>query len=303
MSNSLQQLLQPPRIAPVQNERYSQKDVAVAVLRLDEIHPLVSGNKWFKLKNYLEDAARQQKKAVLTFGGPYSNHILATAAACSLYGFSSIGIIRGEAPERFSPTLLDAQQLGMQLVFVSRQDYKAKKIPAEAYGVLKKSDIYIINEGGFGEPGVQGSMGILKSCNTQSYTHIVAAVGTGTMLAGLINAAQPQQQIIGISVLKANFPAEKSVRTFVTAASTNFQILHDFHFGGYAKHTPQLLQFMNDWHAQTGIPTDFVYTAKTFYAAGQLIENDFFPPGSSLLLIHSGGLQGNRSLPAGALRF
>jgi 1-aminocyclopropane-1-carboxylate deaminase len=146
-------------------------------------------------------------------------------------------------------------------------------------------------------------MDILKSYDTQAFTNIIAAVGTGTMLAGLIRGAAPHQHVTGISVLKNNFPVHNAISKLAGKPKTAFQVLHNFHFGGYAKHTPELLRFMNDWYAETNIPTDFVYTAKTFFAAEELIQTGFFPPGSSLLLIHSGGLQGNRSLPAGTLCF
>lgn len=289
------------RIVPVTNAAYRQKNVHVAVLRLDEIHPVISGNKWFKLNRYLDDAMLLQKKAVLTAGGAWSNHIVATAAACTERGLISIGIIRGEAPKEFSQTLLDAQRNGMQLHFISRSDYKNGEVPVEAYGHLKKFEVYEIAEGGFGELGITGSMDILKTADTSSYTHIVAAVGTGTMLAGLLRAATANQNVIGISVLKNNFSVEQAVQEL--APQKPVHINYDFHFGGYAKHTPALLEFMNDWYRHTGIATDFVYTAKTFFAADQLIKSDFFPPHSSILLIHSGGLQGNRSLPAGTLIF
>ena len=288
------------RIMPVKREAYMEKGVNAAVLRLDEIHTVISGNKWFKLRPYLQDAAAQGKQAILTFGGAYSNHILATAAACPLYGFQSIGIIRGEAPATLSHTLKEAQQYGMQLFFTSRERYRSGIIPDDVFDRFSKEGIYVINEGGYGEKGMQGSMDILKSCPTQPYSHVIAAVGTGTMLSGLINSANAFQKVIGISVLKNNFSQEQEIQKLLHPQKT-FQLLHDFHFGGYAKYTPALLQFMNDWFAATGIPTDFVYTAKMFFAADQLIRSGFFPQGSSLLLVHSGGLQGNRSLRQGAL--
>jgi 1-aminocyclopropane-1-carboxylate deaminase len=299
----MQHLFHDARTMPVQNAVYTAENIRMDVLRLDEMHPVISGNKWFKLKTYVADAVAQQKKAILTFGGAYSNHIVATAAAAAANGMTSVGVIRGEQPDVLSPTLLQAQQYSMQLFFISREAYKKKVIPTAVYGFLKKSDLYFVPEGGYGEKGAQGSMDILKRSATETYTHIVAAVGTGTMLAGLVNAAQPVQQVIGISVLKNNFSIENEVQRLLHPQKTNYVILHDFHFGGYAKHTPALMQFMNDWFRETGIPTDFVYTAKTFYAADQLIRSRYFPAGNSLLLIHSGGLQGNRSLPAGTLRY
>jgi 1-aminocyclopropane-1-carboxylate deaminase len=299
----MQHPFHPPRIEPVQNKIYAAAQAGVAVLRLDVMHPVISGNKWFKLKAYLQEAAQQQKKAILTFGGAYSNHIVATAAASAAAGLAYGGVIRGESPKVLSPTLLEAQQFGMQLFFTSRTEYKSKTIPPAVYDVFKKPDVYVIPEGGYGFKGSDGSMDILKSCDTRSYTHIVAAVGTGTMLSGLIRAAAPGQQVIGISVLKNNISVETEIRALTGNTATPYVILHDFHFGGYAKQTPELLQFMNQWYAQTLITTDFVYTGKTFFAADRLLRTNLFPPGSSVLFIHSGGLQGNRSLPAGALPY
>jgi 1-aminocyclopropane-1-carboxylate deaminase len=271
------------------------------VLRLDLVHPLVSGNKWFKLKEYLADAKRQQIKTILTFGGAYSNHILATAAACKEAGFESIGIIRGEEPAQLSPTLVQAKELAMQFLFVSREEYKRKTISAviqQQYGT-----VYAVNEGGYGELGAKGASAILKN-DGHAYTHILVAVGTGTTLAGLITASDPDQQCIGISALKNHLALIDEINALLPAEKQNkFTLLHDYHFGGYAKYTNELLQFMNDWYGNTGIPSDFVYTAKLFYAFSQLCQQHYFPPASNILLIHSGGLQGNRSLKSGTLIF
>ncbi len=294
---------QPAQVVSLPKKLYQHKDVQVQVLRLDVIHPVVSGNKWYKLKAYLSDAAAQNKTTIVTFGGAFSNHIIATAAACRLAGFQSVGIIRGEAPPQLSHTLADARQQGMELHFISRAVYGKKEVPVavtERYGA---DNIYLIGEGGYGTKGMEGAMDILKAWPTEAYTHIGAAAGTGTMLAGLAAAAGPQQQVIGISVLKNNFDLEKAVQQLLPAPNNNLTLLHQFHWGGYAKKTAALLQFMNDWYRQTGIPSDFVYTAKLFYAVDQLIQQDYFAPGSQILLIHSGGLQGNLSLPKGTLIF
>jgi 1-aminocyclopropane-1-carboxylate deaminase len=274
----------------------------VDVLRLDEIHPVVSGNKWFKLKNYLQDAVEGNKKAILTFGGPYSNHIVATAAASQYSNLKSIGIIRGERPKNLSHTLQQALSYKMELYFISRSDYKAKSIPVKALANLHPGGIYIVDEGGYGKLGMTGAMEILQELNNNDYTHILAAVGTGTMLSGLIAAAHPGQSIIGIPVLKDD-SIEIKINTLLPGEKQDFQLLYDYHFGGYAKTSPELIQFMNKWYQQTGIPTDFVYTGKLFYAANDLLKKDFFSKESKILIIHSGGLQGNLSLPKGTLIF
>jgi len=286
-------------VDPIRLPQLAEKKVEADILRLDKIHPLVSGNKWFKLRFYLDEAIAQQKKNIVTFGGAWSNHILATAAACHISNLKSIGIIRGEETATPSPTLVQAKEAGMQIVFINRQDYADKKIPAD----LKKDEYYFIPEGGFGEKGVDGAATILDYCNKENYTHICCAIGTGTMMAGLVKASASQQQVIGISVLKNNLALEENVKTLSGHSAHHFQINHDYHFGGYAKHKTPLLDFMNNFYRQTNIPTDFVYTGKLVYAITDLITADFFPTSSRLLLIHSGGLQGNSSLDKGKLIF
>lgn len=274
----------------------------VSILRLDRVHPLVSGNKWYKLKEYLKEAGQQKKKAIVTFGGAYSNHILATAAACGQAGFDSIGIIRGEQSPLLSPTLHHAMALGMKLVFISREQYQQKLIPPQVFEQYADDEVYFISEGGYGKQGMTGVSEMLHQFNDAGFTHIMAAVGTGTTLAGLVHATLPHQQVIGISALKNNFELEEQVRNLVPGCH-NFKILHDYHFGGYAKYTGELLDFMNTWYNQTGIPSDFVYTGKLFFAFKKLADEGFFQMPAHVLLLHSGGLQGNQSLPPGKLIF
>ena len=279
-------------------------DLRIDVLRLDRIHSLVSGNKWFKLKYYLQQAMAEKKKGIISFGGAWSNHILSVAAVCKELGLSSIGIIRGEQPAKPSSTLIQARELGMQLMFSNRTDYQ-KKIIAPFEG---SENYYVIPEGGCGPSGVQGASTLLDHCHRQ-YTHYCCAVGTGTMMAGIISRANPQSQVIGISVLKNHFENENLIRTLIkqvaaeTAELPSWRLIHDYHFGGYARHSPALIRFMNEFFRQTGIPTDFVYTGKLLFAVNDLVQQNFFPPHSELLIIHSGGLQGNDSLDRGTLMF
>jgi 1-aminocyclopropane-1-carboxylate deaminase len=289
---------------PVQNitvddvSFFYQKDVKVAVLRLDKLHSVISGNKWFKLRFYLDNAIKQQKKGLLTFGGAWSNHIVATAAACRLQGLQAIGIIRGEEPSLYSAALEEAKQAGMQLHFITRADYKEKQIPAG----IDINEYLLVPEGGYGEEGARGASTILEIPD-RSFTHYICAAGTGTMTAGLVNAAPAGSEVISISMLKNNHELEGMIARLLQPAHNSWQLLHDYSLGGYAKHTPGLLQFMNEFYAGSGIPSDFVYTGKLFYAVSDLIKKSFFPAGSRLLVIHSGGLQGNRSLPKGTLIF
>lgn len=284
---------------------FYNKKIEVDVLRLDKINPLISGNKWFKLRYYLEEVKTQHKKGLLTFGGTWSNHIIATAAVCNMNGLRSIGIIRGEEPKELSFTLSKAKEFGMKLFFISRSAYQNKEIPAP----IQTDEYVVVSEGGYGKTGAKGASTILDHCN-KSYTHYCCAVGTGTMMAGIINAIAPDQQVTGISVLKNNTALDEMIQTLVvneennlTAGQAGWQLIHDYHFGGYAKHQPALLEFMNEFYKQTGIPSDFVYTGKLFYAVSDLINKNYFPAGSKLLVIHSGGLQGNVSLSRGKLMF
>jgi 1-aminocyclopropane-1-carboxylate deaminase len=275
---------------------FDEKDISVSVLRLDKIHPVISGNKWFKLQYYLKEAKEQHKKKIVTFGGAYSNHILAVAAACKMNGIVSAAIVRGEEPPVLSQTLLQAKEYGMQLHFISREAYSEKKVPA----ALQSDEYYFIAEGGYGEKGAEGAADILNY-SKKDFTHCCCAVGTGTMMAGLIRAVSSPQKVIGISVLKNNYGLEKNVQSLVSDQNKEWQIIHDYHFGGYAKYKPELIQFMNEFYLRAAVPSDFVYTAKLFFAISGMVKTNFFPVGSKLLLVHSGGLQGNSSLRKGTL--
>jgi 1-aminocyclopropane-1-carboxylate deaminase len=282
------------------NAKWIPENTVLDVLRLDEIHPVVSGNKWFKLKYYLEDAKQKGYNSIETFGGPYSNHIIATAFACREYGFKSIGIIRGQRPAKLYPTLINAEEYGMQLQFISRADYKNREKISQVDG------LYRIEEGGYGSLGAKGAGEILAFVpGMESYTHIVCALGTGTMFAGLINASTVNQTVTGISVLNDNFSITNEVEKLVdkTHSHGDYTIIHGYHFGGYAKHPPQLINFMTMAWNKYNVPTDIVYTAKTLYALQQMALNGHFAAGSKILMVHSGGLQGNVSLPAGVLPF
>jgi 1-aminocyclopropane-1-carboxylate deaminase len=279
-----------------------EKKVSLSVLRLDKIHPIISGNKWFKLKYYLEEAVASGKKHIATFGGAYSNHIVATAAAGKLFGLQTTGIIRGEKPAALSHTLKQAMAYGMEIIFVDREQYRGKQMPI---GISDPDNFFLVNEGGYGAIGVKGAAEILNYCQKQNYSHFTCAVGTSTMMAGLVAASSPGQKIIGIPALRNAAALEKDLFNLLPAEEKmkKFTMIHAYHFGGYAKYTTELIDFMNEFYNKNHIPTDFVYTGKLFYGVIDLVQNNYFPKGSSLLLVHSGGLQGNLSLPKGTLIF
>jgi 1-aminocyclopropane-1-carboxylate deaminase len=267
-------------VGQVNDRQFKNADVQLDVLRLDKIHPVVSGNKWFKLKYYLQQAIEEKYVAVATFGGAFSNHILATAYACHNQHIKSIGFIRGEAPNNYSQTLLDARALGMQLEFVSRKTYQNKQ------GIIQAKEITQL------------------VTDLSTYNYIVCAVGTGTMLSGIITNASSTQECIGISVMKNNVSLQNEITSLIqNNTSARFSLLHAYHFGGYAKYTAQLTGFMNYMWTEHYLPLDFVYTAKALFAVYNLMRKAYFTPHSKILFIHSGGLQGNRSLKQGTLNF
>jgi len=296
---------------------FRKANLQVDVLRLDKIHHEISGNKWFKLKYYLEKARLENKKELVSFGGPYSNHLLALSAAAALYGFRSAAFIRGERPRLPSLMLNRMQKNGMQVRFLSRKDYDLIKKSSGTWdregddgreektdGGGMEQDQMFIPEGGSGFEGRKGVEEILNAVSLTVYTHIAAAAGTGCTLSGLVNASQDHQQIVGISVLKGTreiAPLEDSWMD--PAKSERLKVFHEFHFGGYAKFTSLLIANMNRIFAESGIPTDFIYTAKLFSGVERLAGLGQFPEGSRVLLIHSGGLKGNHSLPSGLLQF
>ncbi len=282
---------------------FADQQVETEMLRLDKIHPQISGNKWFKLKYYLEQAMLENRSGLISLGGPWSNHLLAVAAAAREAGLKSIGVIRGEAPAQPSDTLQELKALGMELVFVSRTAYRNR---SQLVTDLNTSypDYLVVDAGGQSPTGAKGATEILDYVpELHSYTHILCAVGTGTMLAGLTLAAGKGQQIIGICSMKEKQEQTDLILKWFPSLENRFELNTAFHFGGFARHTAELTDFMNLFYRQTGIPTDIVYTAKLCYAWKQLYLDNFFQPGSRVLLIHSGGLQGNRSLAPGILTF
>ena len=287
---------------PIQAIPYFGLYQKVDLLRLDLLHPIVSGNKFYKLRYYIKFALAKGVSTVASFGGPYSNHIVALAYTAKEAGLKSIGYIRTNSDEPMTPSLKEAKAYGMELVYLGRMEFQSKKT-----SILQSSeamtDCYFIDEGGYGIVGAKGAATILTENNTTQYDYIICAVGTGTMLAGIINAADPRQKIIGIPVLKNEGSIDAEINVLLEDKNRPYTLLHQFHQGGYAKTNPMMLDFMNRlWDAEK-IPTDIVYTSKLLFGLEQLIKENYFEKDASILVIHSGGLQGNRSLPEGSLKF
>ena len=265
--------------------------VKISIKRLDAIHSHISGNKFFKLKYNLHAAIQQGYREILTFGGAYSNHIAASAFAAQHLGLKSIGIIRGlELKDQpLNPTLTTAHSLGMQLEFVSRQDYRQKDQP-EFLARLQGSypNAYILPEGGSNALAIQGCREIL-TVQDQGFDIICCAVGTGATISGIIEASHEQQHILGFSALKGDFLSQDVAQM---THKRNWSIHDEFCCGGYAKTTPELIDFIQKFEKDHAIPLEQIYTGKMLYGIFQMIERGELKAQQKILVIHSGGLQG-----------
>ncbi|BAZ87158.1 1-aminocyclopropane-1-carboxylate deaminase/D-cysteine desulfhydrase [Dolichospermum compactum] len=293
----------PPLIQQINSEIGDNAGVKLYVLRLDLMHPQINGNKWFKLKYNLVEAKEKNLSTILTFGGAYSNHIYATAAAGNLLGFRTIGLIRGEENIPLNPTLQFAVAQGMELVYIDRQTYK-KRHTEQLQNQLKQQfgEVFMIPEGGCNLNGLRGCIEILQT--VRGFNTICLACGTGTTLAGMTLSLSQEQKVIGFPVLKGGDFLNEDINNLLTNYLASglptpvntpapWQLVSDYHFGGYAKVTNKLKLFCQDFQQQHDIPLDYVYTGKMFYGVMDLITQGFFQS-ESLLLIHTGGLQGNQ---------
>ncbi|MGE0568499.1 MAG: 1-aminocyclopropane-1-carboxylate deaminase/D-cysteine desulfhydrase [Bacteroidia bacterium] len=276
----------------------------IDVLRLDLIHPLYGGNKCFKLKYNIEDFKHSRKKAVLTFGGAHSNHIYSTAAYCYENSIPVIGVIRGEEEmESQSPTLQFSVKHNMQLIFVSREAYskKEQKDFLERLN-LREDEIYVIPEGGNNELGIKGCQEMIPK--DSDYDFVFCACGTACTYSGILASVDNTTKVIGISVLKGDNQLIEDVNANLSKIGRKVfpdveghlnqsTILNSYHFGGYARHTNELIEFKSKFETRYNMPLDYVYTSKLFYAVFNLIENNKIPANSRVAVIHSGGQQGN----------
>lgn len=266
--------------------------VELYIKREDKIHPFVSGNKYRKLKYNLLEAKNNGFDTLLTFGGAFSNHIAAVASAGNAFGFKTIGIVRGqELGSKISEnsTLSFAKENGMQFKFVSRELYRNKTSESFLNDLKEEfGDFYLISEGGTNKLAVKGCEEILNT-EDKNFDYICCAVGTGGTISGLINCSKPSQQVLGFSALKGDFLKE-DISKFAT--QDNWELITDYHFGGYAKINNELITFINTFKADNNIQLDPIYTGKMLYGIQDMINKNYFPKGSKILVIHTGGLQG-----------
>lgn len=290
-------LKSPTPLQQIHSERWNKKNIQLWIKRDDLTHPHVQGNKWRKLKYNLIEAKQLGKKYLLTFGGAYSNHLYATAAAGSLFDFKTIGIVRGEKISPLNSTLSFAEKNGMQLIFTDRQSYRLKE------KLLPQLDIplaecYVLPEGGTNELAMKGCHELGEEILNQMETtpdYVCLSCGTGGTAAGIVASQKQDTHVIGFSALKGDFlkkEVQQLLDNFSPKKNHNYSIQTDYHFGGYAKHTPPLLDFINDFKNEFQIQLEPIYTGKMFYGIFDLIEQGYFSEGSKIVAIHTGGLQG-----------
>lgn len=267
-------------------------DIELYIKRDDLNHPLISGNKLRKLKYNLVEAREKSFSKIVTFGGAFSNHILATAAAGKEFGFETIGVIRGEELINQiddNPTLLEARNLGMKFYFISREIYRNKDSEVFLKELEEKfGSFYLVPEGGTNELAIKGCEEILEE-EDSSFDFVCCAVGTGGTISGIINASKTNQKILGFPALKGDF-LYNDIRKFVH--QNNWDLILDYHFGGYGKIKPELITFLNKFYLETNVPLDPLYNGKMMFGIIDLIAKNYFPSGSKILAIHTGGLQG-----------
>ena len=308
-------------IQRIKSDLLEEKSVELYIKREDLIHPVISGNKWRKLKYNLKAAAEQQENTLLTFGGAYSNHIAAVAVAGNQFGFKTIGIIRGERQNKLNDTLRLAVKSGMDLYYLSREEYRKKS--SEVYIKQLRAQFgsfYLVPEGGSNKEGVLGCTEIADNIPFD-FDYICCACGTGATLAGVAASIKPRQKAIGFPVLKGAGFLKEDITRFISEVleNDNFTPLYqegqgcvierkhfsefpektfnwslnlDYHFGGYAKYKQELIDFIRQFKKEQNIQLDPIYTGKLLYGIYDLIKKDYFPRESTIVAIHTGGLQG-----------
>ena len=281
---------------PLNKFWYKNKVAAMDMLRLDLLHPVVSGNKWYKLRLNLKYATENGFRSILTFGGGFSNHLVATAYAAKIYGIACIGVVRGKY-DQLTPTLAQCKAYGMEIIFVTKEDYNNKNEPGWAKKLAPRFDeVFIIPEGGANHWGREGA-GLIKRFIKDHYTHIILSVGSGTTLAGLRNKLIDEQQVLGFVPMKGGvYVGEQITGDILPLKNRNWQLFDEWHFGGFGKWNSDLIDFMNSFYSEHKIPLDIVYTSKMMYGVNELLNRSFFNSADKLLCIHSGGLQGNVSI-------
>ena len=277
-------------IHQIHHQLFDEQGLKVFIKRDDMIHPVISGNKWRKLKYLLKQAQAENKTHLVTFGGAYSNHVLATAAAAAKFGFKSTGFVRGE--EVNNDTLFLCRLHGMNLIFTDRDSYRDKPALFKLH-FADDNNAFFIDEGGASALATKGCSELVDELS-ETYDHIFCACGTGTTAAGIINGLSERKlstQFHGIPVLKNGEFLRAEIDNFLERPS-EYHLHTDYHFGGYGKVNDELIKFVKQFVAETGILIEPIYTGKMLYALYDLAAKNYFKPGSRILAIHTGGIWG-----------
>lgn len=287
---------------PIQaiNDSTTQKyGINLYVLRTDLNHPTISGNKLFKLKYNIQEARKKHINTLLTFGGAFSNHIAATAAAGKEYNFKTVGIIRGEEYKTLNPTLQFAKDCGMEIRYVPRTLFKNKnELLKQVHAVYPEKETYVIPEGGSNELGIKGCKEITESINS-NFDYVCAPCGTGATITGIILSLKSNQKAVGFQVLKGEHYIKNEVVHWLKKLNEHnvdaeqWSINEDYHFGGYAKINDELRDFVAQFKQSNNIPLDYVYTGKMMFGIYDQIKKGVFKKGETIIAVHTGGLQGN----------
>jgi len=280
----------------IEDPLIQKSGINLIVLRTDLNHPTISGNKWYKLKYNLVEIKKNRFDTLLTFGGAYSNHIHAAASAGKLFNINTIGVIRGEEYSPLNPTLSIAKENGMLLHYVSRKNYRERKNPEFIQSLREKfGDFYLLPEGGTNLLALTGCSEIVNSINI-NYDLICCACGTGGTLAGIIAGLNGSKKALGFAVLKGaeflKIDVERLILDYSAKKYKNWQMNHNYHFGGYAKTNEELIKFVRRFREINDIPIEPIYTGKMFYGIYNLAEENYFENGETIIAVHTGGLQG-----------
>ena len=290
----LEQRFQPSILTTVDDPLLAGYQICLSLKRDDLLHPVISGNKWRKLKYILNHALSLNVHTLISMGGAYSNHLHALAYVGRVLGLQTIGLVRGEPPIPLTPTLQDASTWGMTLKFISRSDYRQLR-QYHNYGGLPDlpTGSYWLPEGGSQVLALQGVAELVTEI-TEAYEWLCVPCGTGTTLAGLVNAVPQNSRVLGFAALKNADFLKHDVAQLLPQTSDNWQINQDYHFGGFAQTTAELIGFIDAFQNRTGFILEPVYTGKMLFGLYDLITKNTFNPGTRLIALHTGGLQGNR---------
>jgi len=271
---------------------FKDLEVDLFIKRDDLLHPEISGNKWRKLKYNLFELEKSDKNGFITFGGAYSNHLHAVAAAGKEFDFVTVGIVRGEKPVILSPTLQNCEKLGMELIFVSREEYRLKEKSNLIEEIIKShSHLILLPEGGANYLALKGCTEIVDEIAIP-FNYLCVACGTGATMAGILLNNRNDFQAIGFPVLKGGDFIADEIRQLNPNVDSDFELKTDYHFGGYAKYTHELLEFIREFETQTTIQLEQVYTGKMMFGIFDLAQKGYFTKGSKIVALHTGGLQG-----------